>query len=384
MEAAYTAEIKEFLASEEKTKVYPAYIPDKDRAIIHRICEQLNLYCKSTGMRPNRILKIKKQPADTVKRTFDTGTMRTFCRDFNLPITIHESPYFEYFIDLYDAMYGTKDKVAMLTEAVKEAKEKGYSFVEYCNFIRDSMIKALKETKAYEAFTKQTDLRSKHHSNKYDKIYNPLQCSKEHKYYISIDIKKANFSCLKYFNKDIVLGANTWAEFVGKFTGARYFHEAKLFRQIVFGNLDTKKIAIIEKQIIEKIISALKKSEAKINVRGKLSDDEIIVETTPDTYAQDYKSVMETIGTLERDIHDMLKVEVFRLKTINPTAFIAKEILKDPTQKFEATNITVVFKDIDKNIFAQVFKKYYNLPLHPYDLKTFASDILATFEEPLF
>jgi len=59
--------------------------------------------------------------------------------------------------------------------------------------------------------------------------------------FISIDIKQANFSSLKYYDKNIVLGCDTWEELLSKYTTHQYFLKSKIIRQIILSKLNSKK-----------------------------------------------------------------------------------------------------------------------------------------------
>jgi len=52
------------------------------------------------------------------------------------------------------------------------------------------------------------------------------------RYFISLDLVKANFHSLQWVDKALVLGCDTWAELVATFSPYQYLAEAKYFRQV--------------------------------------------------------------------------------------------------------------------------------------------------------
>ena len=65
----FTAEIREFIASEETEKAFPPTLTAEDRKIIHDICFELDLSCKSRGPRKNgRFITVMKPGPDELAK----------------------------------------------------------------------------------------------------------------------------------------------------------------------------------------------------------------------------------------------------------------------------------------------------------------------------
>ncbi len=43
------------------------------------------------------------------------------------------------------------------------------------------------------------------------------------KFFLSIDLKSANFNSLRFCNPALILGCNSWEDLIGKFTNLTYF-----------------------------------------------------------------------------------------------------------------------------------------------------------------
>jgi hypothetical protein len=92
-------------------------------------------------------------------------------------------------------------------------------------------------------------------------------------------LKKANFQTLKYINKDIVLGADTYEEFIGRFTNLNYVKESKYTRQVIFGKMSPNRHITIEKYLINEVWKVYKKNFPHDSCICSLSNDEIVINT---------------------------------------------------------------------------------------------------------
>lgn len=70
-------------------------------------------------------------------------------------------------------------------------------------------------------------------------------------------MKKANFTALRHYNKDIVGGKDTYEDFLGMFTDENYFKESKYIRQVIFGNVNPKRQITYEKFLMDKVLVKL-------------------------------------------------------------------------------------------------------------------------------
>lgn len=94
---------------------------NKERRIIHELCEELGLFSVSSGPPNNRVVKVTKTEIIQPLEITDDDR-KLFIRDSMLPIPAWRSPYFEYFIDLYKDFYGSAQIYDQFTESVKILK----------------------------------------------------------------------------------------------------------------------------------------------------------------------------------------------------------------------------------------------------------------------
>ena len=210
--------------------------------------------------------------------------LKRFVKDYKLPIQVVQEPYFSYFMNLYDSQYKTKEKFKLLEESRNKFNSDDEFLEEYYK-IRDKVIttiKALPEYKIYnEMDMKHFDILN-YNFPKHD-IFN---MSNVGKYFISIDLKKANFQALKWLNPELVLNCDSYKEFLSKFTDLEYMHNSKYLREVIFGNMNPKRQVKVEKYMTNKILSLLLEyNTIKENEIRMFSNDELIFEkTATETY----------------------------------------------------------------------------------------------------
>jgi hypothetical protein len=86
------------------------------------------------------------------------------------------------------------------------------------------------------------------------------------------------------------------------------------------------------------------------------------------------------------DFAPFIRLEVFRLKrVVSDRSYYVKEIIDlVASTKDQVETVDVSFKCVSAAFFAQVFKKYYNLPITPEDRKVYFEGIVATLDTDIF
>ena len=199
-----------------------------------------------------------------------------FCKDCNIPISVYDEPYFSDRLELYDKFYRSKEKWnVFLKELEKYNCEQDY-FEEY-NRVKDVVINAIKESEGFSKFNsedmnnfsvKYTNLPSKD-------IYKESNVGK---LFISIDMKKANFSALWHYDYSIFDGSKTWEEFIGKYTTNKHIINSKYIRQVILGNCNPRRQVTYEKYIMGQVLEVLiNEAGFYLNEIAFFSNDEIII-----------------------------------------------------------------------------------------------------------
>ena len=214
------------------------------------------------------------------------------------------------------------------------------------------------------------------------------------------------------FNQELVLGTKSWEEFVGNFTKFKYFVEAKYFRQVVFGNLNGKKLTSVQKKILSDVNNAIKehnsKNEIKIEIMGIASSDEMMFKTTKETLKQDFNEIKKVINGMGQKYSSILRIEPCKISLIHPeyNGFVKKVFVDLDKDLDLKENSKITFKGKKKKIlnkknfglliwffligipaylFPQFYKYYFNLDLHKFDLKfLYDNEYVVSFDIPLF
>lgn len=189
---------------------------------------------------------------------------------------------------------------------------------------------------------------------------------------------KANFQALRYANPAIVRDCNTYEEFISKFTDIEYFAHAKQLRQVIFGKLNGKRTASIEKYISNLFAKELaKRYEGKMKLYS-IKTDEII---------------LKFLGT--EDEFNKLKVNDeefngFRFR-VNKFKLVSKDFKRGVSDRIVTAYIKEDYLNGKKHTlhcvpdtyYPQVYKLLNGMEITPSDLVFYYEHELAKFMYPL-
>lgn len=179
-----------------------------------------------------------------------------FISDYNLPLQLVASPYFEERLKLCEEDYEAETRYNELLKLIDERFDGNPNkFLEYYHSVRDNIITCVSHSDAFKEFN----------SNKeFVKDIKPI-CSKRNLYtneqdgglFISYDMKQANFQTLKYVNPAIVCDCETYRDFIGKFTDLDYIKDSKYTRQVIFGKMNPSRTIKLELWITNEFAKTL-------------------------------------------------------------------------------------------------------------------------------
>lgn len=332
-----------------------------------------------------RIEKVKEQAF-----LIGAKAKERFCKDCNIPIKIFVEPYFSERIVSFDNFYDsinqwlifTKDFIKIGNEKTFEEDEKNY-FEEY-NRIKDAAIDSIKQSKGYYNFIaddmSRYSIAHKNISNK--NIYSEENCGE--KCFISVDMKKANYSALKYFNPEIFNNTKSWEDFIGQFTEIEHIKRSKYIRQVVLGNCNPKRQSTYEKYLMDKILTA---AESLMLPVKSFLNDEILFGPFVDTDLLNVSYYVNKIKELAKNLNLPVEVQPIRLRKIEETSAYIKEILDLNTNIFDK-KITLkclspdiapfVIKALEKKditdndtyfVYDNKLAKYVNCPINYWAIK---------------
>jgi hypothetical protein len=211
---------------------------------------------------------------------YNRELVNRFISDYKLPITMNKEKYFFYFIELYEDKFKSLTKWKTLWDMIDSRYDgDANKFLEDYYQIRDNIIVSLGDNEAFQVFNTM-DLNKFNVTDRpkvtTNNVYNGENLGKV---FLSIDLRKANFQALKYVNKDIVLGADTYEDFIGKYTDLQYVKESKYTRQVIFGKRNPARQITIEKYLINEAWKVYKKNFPHDSCICSLSNDEIVINT---------------------------------------------------------------------------------------------------------
>lgn len=288
-----------------------------------------------------------------------------FCKDMNIPISMFDEPYFTSRLHLYNEQFGTLEKYDKFIKLLDEFSNE-QDYFGYYNKLKDEIINYLGESEGMIRF-KEEDM------NKY-KVKNENFPSKDifkpsfhNRVFLSIDMKKANFTALKHYSKDIVGGKDIYEEFIGMFTDSEYLKSSKYIRQVVFGNQSPKRQVTYEKHLMDELLTKLLEFIDKELVVF-FSNDEIVLDLTEDYFNYNIAEYTQKISILlaRASVEDGInfRQELFMLKHIPGVGYM-KSFIDKPG---------VEFKCIDSVIMPFVLRKYQGEVIQETDKVFYAND----------
>lgn len=299
---------------------------------------------------------------------------KRFVRDCGLPITVFDNPYFEQRLEIIDSLYNCKSKFEIFCKEAGEFQNE-QDYLAWYNTTKDAIITAIKSNIMYEAFN---SLELPKPEKKYEKK-NLYVEQNDKRSFISIDMKKANFSAMRFFSPAIFDGCETWEDYVSKFTNSQHFADSKYIRQVIFGACNPKKQIRYEAYLMERLCNYIKLNIPNIDIYS-LGEDEIIVETHGSLEAEVYwleyvlpKYLLETIRKEPNGIGNIVRIELFELHKVGNYGW-CKNRSESVLVPFKKS-----FKCIDAEIFHQIVKHYNKQKITEDDLVFYHNGRLARF-----
>lgn len=309
---------------------------------------------------------------------------RKFIKDTNLPIQVLESPYFEYFLNLYEPTLGSKTLWASLQKEISDSFDgKPGKWMEYTRSIQDKVIFNILETPEYKKFNEDKELNKILSETPGEMRGNIYSGGKQGKIFLSVDLKKANFQAFHWYNPKIVLGEDTWEEFLSHYTTSPSFISSKNLRQVVFGKTNPSRLTRVEKYLTWKITELISPLLPENTTLISRMTDEAIWEL-PGSYIPTGEIEEKTKILIKNSLGVDIKVEVFGIDMIQRFTHTGESILgfiKDfayPSDKMPE------LKGVPKMYYPQIYKAWKGLDLNPtYDLVIYHEGELSHFDYPL-
>ena len=251
----------------------------------------------------------KARAASKVHTQVSEKMKKRFVKDMNLPIKELEDAEFYAMLDHYDEQFGCRSAFDVFVKSA-ESYESDEAYLDAYDDVLDRAVEYIKNNPAMHDFVdimKNNDAQSPYKVGTKD-IYRPHHANK---FFVSFDMKKANFSALKQFNPAIVGDKATYEEFVGMFTDNPHIIHSKKFRAKVFGNTNPKQITRYENMLMDRVTTELLNHFTAEQLVFK-SADEVVVEITEDAIAASIEAGKAIVKSMtEQNIP--IRCEIFQL-----------------------------------------------------------------------
>ena len=221
---------------------------------------------------------------------------KRFAKDTGFSVAIFDEPYFSERLQTYSLIDKTiLDKWENFIKELEQVKTEEEYFSLY-NSVKEKAINSIKENPKYDQFINDNSFNVKTNSQNLYKEEN------EGKLFISVDMKKANFSALRFYDASIFKYAETWEEWLSNFTESKHIKNSKYIRQVIMGACNPKKQVNYEAYITTQLYNLLKEVDAEKLVLYSLSNDELIFEyKLPDMFVENFN--------LHKDVEDILNIK---------------------------------------------------------------------------
>ena len=297
---------------------------------------------------------------------------KRFTKDCNLPIAIFDNPYFYERLSALDFLENSLAKFDVFCQELEPyACEQDY-FEQY-NLIKDSIITDLKENTQFKILNlTQFDFKSEYsRRNVYVEDNDGL-------IFVSLDMKKANFSALHHWSPSIFNGCHTWEEFIGQYTDKQHIINSKYIRQVIMGACNTKKQIQYERYLMFGLLQDITPYISGSFDVFSLGEDEIILQPKKKIKTEeDIEKLEQVINCALNDssIKEYIRVTTFLLEKIKGTDGWVKYIIHNSK--------IIEFKCLNSEIYHQVVKHYFRYEINENDLVFYHNGLLAKFLEPI-
>jgi hypothetical protein len=327
-----------------------------------------------------------------------------FVDDFSLPISVLESPYFEYQLELYNPYNMANIKWQTLISDI-DFYYKGNEnlFLEDYYACRDKIITSIEELQCYKEFISDKSMEKYSTSAEFNKIPKTSVYNQDNggKYFLSIDLEQANFQALKYYNPELINNTDNYEDFIKSHLGDNllllsYFNQSKYTRQVIFGKLNMSRNVIIQNYLLYRIWNVIQNyisDNSNVRVHSKQLDElilELNFENTGDTkqFVKDFYNNIKKLLDNNIQIHFelyQLKNHKFETSSENNLMIYEKDIqiAGNNDKIYGIHNEIGKIKSCPTTYFPQVYKLITNQKLCENDLVFYYEKNLCRFLTPI-
>ena len=299
---------------------------------------------------------------------------KRFCKDCGLPITVFENPYFYERLSILDVQFDCIKKFnTFCAELMPFDCEQEY--FEYYNSVKDEIITYIRNNPTYQKFNIATFDKQKLQIDKRNLYIEPNDGGR----FISVDMKKANFSAMNYYSP-LIFMADTWEKFIGKYTSSQHIINSKYIRQVILGACNPRQQTRYENCLMSTLCKHIIDSFRDSLHVYSLGEDEIIItiknsnEDINPPLDFSLKKFRKVLNSCPSGISQLVRIEMFDLYKLDNIGWM----------KVDCNGARgVEFKCVDGEIYHQVIKHFFNVPIIEDDLVVYHNGRLAKFLEQI-
>lgn len=315
--------------------------------------------------------------------------LQRFTKDYSLPINVFDEEMFEYYKELYKDFFPLKEYESAINDIEVNFNGNVEMWLDHYAKIRDNIINTIMSSDEYKHFN---EINLSTYSIK--PICGERSCYNEDadgKFFISIDLKKANFQALKYMK---VLDDETYEKFIKRFGGDEYMANSKYLRQVIFGKMNASRQITIEKHIISRIYDAVcnKLKNNGFEIYSMNSDELVFYETkqvlerkvlnTTSGFRNSIKNLLNDIKMMiDKYLGFETSVEYFSITRLPIVNFNGNKV--DAYVKEDFITGKEKLKKASTTFYPQIYKLWLMKPIEDKDMVFFFENQLATFNKPL-
>lgn len=257
---------------------------------------------------------------------------KRFCKDCGYKINVFSD---DFFFNALSKIDGAIEKYDNFEKIVYEKMDGESNFLDYYDKVRNDAIESIKNSEGYKKFN--TDNFNKYAlTNQYPtkEIYNINNIGK---YFISIDMKKANFNSLRHYDASIFNNKKSWEDFLKQFTDENYIIESKNIRQAILGKCNSGRLETYEKYLMDILYKDICTLFNDLALKS-FNKDELIFEIKN---VEEYENLKDSLEEKLSNFKIPTTVEVFNLAGIEDQKKKIQGYIKefiDGTYEFKAIN----------------------------------------------
>lgn len=387
-----------FKISDHLEYVLPIELSSKQRVEIHEYAKCAGLYSESIlskGSEKKKII-IRRHPklleSDNTdgkikKKIMGEESIIQYVKLAGLKISCCRPEYIEYYVKLYNSLYGTIDSWKLFCEEFQ-----AFDMIREENNAINAIKKTIQENPEYlKMMETETILKgpSKIKILKND-VYTLCNIGS---YFLSIDMKSSNSTilrqhCPSIFEEEKNQNLMSWEEFVKRFTKSDFIAESKKFREVSIGLTNFQNRArVLQELFMDDIHNITEKwnveNDFKLELKMKRGDELVYK-------LKDYKEVIKSIDQLKHyfgpDKVSKLHIRLFHLDRVPEKEFFVKSFVynTDTVSETAVLKSKIEFKKVPDYFIPQVIKWFLKQDVVDEDLMYTFMGIPSKFMVKLF